>query len=111
MAKKVQIPFDQQGQLIHQDCTRYGIPPYEWRDNYTFQDTLRFDGFSNMKTSVQVKFTSLKDGKRHLMFLSEFARIILENAIHDGNVSGLFTFAKKGTCYSVSWVGKEENAE
>lgn len=106
MADPIKVPFDRNGEVLHGDNTRWGCPPYEWRDNYAFNDTLQFMGFNNMKTSVQAKFKSLTDGKSYTMFLSELERCININVIHDRKIKGVFTFAKKGTNYSVSYVGE-----
>ena len=107
--KPIKVPFGESGEMLHSDNTRWGRPPFEWRDNFTFADTLVFYGFDNMKTSVHVMFKSLTDGKKYPMFLTEFERCINEDAIHDKKICGEFTFAKRGTNFSVSYVGKGGN--
>ena len=104
MATQIKIPFDENGEALHSDNTRWRRPPYEWRDNYIFNDTLQFIGFNNMGTSVQAKFKSLTDGKSYTMFLSELERCINIDVIHDRKIKGAFTFVKKGTNFSISYV-------
>lgn len=113
MAKlnKINVPFDADGNVLHSDNTRWGIPPHEWRDNYIFSDTLQFVQFNNMKTSVQAEFKSLCDNRRYIMFLSELERCIRSDAISNARITGRFTFVKKGTNYSVSYVDSESTGK
>ena len=105
--KNIRVPFDKEGNVLSCDNTRYGFPPPVWRDNYIFEDTLKFVRFQNMKTSVHVELRSLRDNREYEMFLNELERCIRLNAISNAEITGQFTFVKRGTNYSVSYVGAE----
>lgn len=107
----IKVPFDVDGNVLHSDNTRWGSPPHEWRDNYIFSDTLQFMKFHNMKTSVHAEFKSLCDNREYVMFLSELERCIRLDVISNTRITGQFTFVKRGTNYSVSYVDFESTCE
>ncbi len=109
--KNIRVPFDKEGNVLSGDNTRYGFPPPVWRDNYIFEDTLKFVRFQNMKTSIHAELRSLRDDREYRMFPSELERCIHLNAISNAEITGQFTFVKRGTNYSVSYVDSESTCE
>ena len=97
--KKIQIPFDEQGNQMHHP---YDFGCFkEYRDNYEFFSTLAFSCFCRGRSAAYAKFKNTS-GMICTMFLKD-----LEEAIpymKNGVITGLFTFVKRGQNYGVRLV-------
>lgn len=92
----LKIPFDMEGNQKH-------FPPYNviWRDNFVFEDTISYDGYSRGRSAAYFHFKGTND-KSMTMFLSDFEDVI--PYLNNGKVSGKFTFCKKGQNYGVKMI-------
>lgn len=74
--------------------------PTEWKLNYKFQDTLVFQGFSYGRSAGRACFKN-SQGHVYGMFMSEFERLLLDSRMTGLNISGDWTFAKRGANYGL----------
>ena len=70
-----------------------------WKDNYEFEDTLKYSGYSRGNSSCTVQFKSVNDGKEYTMFMVELNDCI--DKLVDGKLTGKFTFCKRGQNYGI----------
>lgn len=100
MGKKpsYQIPFDEQGDLV-----TYPNRCAEWRDNYEFEDTLEYEGYSRGRSSVTIIFTG-STGVKYEMFVSDFDEVIRTKGLDGKIVTAKWTFVKKGQNYGLKLV-------
>lgn len=90
------IPFDQDGNL----CSFSGYwNNKEWLDNFIFEDTLLYCGYTPGTSSAYINFVSIITRKKYLAFLSDFHTIV--PWMVNGEVSGKFTFVKKGNNFGI----------
>ena len=81
---------------MHRYMDKYNL---HWKDNYEFEDTLKYSGFSRGTSSCTVQFTSINDGKEYTMFMKELDSCI--DKLVDGKLTGKFTFCKRGENYGI----------
>ena len=68
----------------------------EWKDNFEFDDTLTLVAYGRGRSSVN--FTLQRtDGTTVSMFVSDFYDAAFK--MHEGKITGRFTFTKKGQNY------------
>lgn len=81
----------------------YPYGPDEWRDNYIFEETLKYEGYSRGRSSVTMSF---KDSKGHSyeMFISDFDDVITRKGFFGKSTRGKWTFVKKGQNYGIKAV-------
>ena len=107
MSKKIpdlQIPFTKDGRFL----------PYaeewrelEWRENYTFDATMEVTGFMRGRSAARWRVVDKETSVVYDMFMSEFNDMMKQTTIKKGVVSGNWTFCKKGSNYSIRWLGKK----
>lgn len=113
--KKTLIPFST---LDGNMCSYTGCLPYStadtarnkgrwiWKENYVFEDELKFKGFYRGCSSAGAKFISLKDGKEYNVFLKDLEQIITAKDLCSGVISGQFTFVKRGSNYGIRYLNR-----
>lgn len=108
MAKgNYKIPFSEDGN--QQDYpqhwwVRTGRGP-AWKDNFEFNDTLTLVDYGRGRSSVT--FTLRRtDGTTVSMFVSDFFAAAFK--MHEGKITGRFTFTKKGQNYGCRLVEGSE---
>ncbi len=74
-----------------------------WEDNYEFEDTLIYSGYSRGTSSCTVQFKSTKDHKEYTMFMKELDDCIFN--LIEGELRGRFTFVKRGENYGIKYLG------
>lgn len=74
-----------------------------WKDNYEFEDTLKYSGFSRRTSSCNVQFKSINDNKEYTMFMKELDDCIFN--LVEGKLKGRFTFVKRGENYGIKYLG------
>lgn len=89
-----QIPFDREGNQLHYPES-YGIRPSVMVDNFIFDDTLIFDTYARGRSAAYFQFTRKSSGKKVVVFLTDFETTMIPHLVR-GEVSGLFTFCKRG---------------
>lgn len=101
------IPFDSEGNQQHYPEPSYERVPGgdrtiridpEMRPNFEFDDTLTYEGFSRGRSAAYVLFKR-SDGKQVTMFLKELDELMPRMC--GGQVTGRFTFIKRGQNYGV----------
>jgi hypothetical protein len=85
---------------------RYYSPGVELRDNFEFEDVMRFDHYERGRSAAYMVFKSDKDGGMYHMFLKDFEDLLL----YGGGLSGTavwakWTFVKRGQNYGIRKVG------
>ena len=99
MKKKIQVPFDTEGNQMHHP---YGFGELkEYRDNYEFFTTLTFSYFCRGCSAAYAKFRSAS-GMGCTMFLKEFEEVI--PYLKNGSITGTFTFCKHGQNFGVKLI-------
>ena len=71
-------------------------------DNYEFEDTLIYSGYSRGTSSCTVQFKSINDNKEYAMFMKELDNCIFN--LIDGKLKGRFTFVKRGENYGIKYL-------
>ena len=89
----IQVPFDKDGNQVDWHNTYSST----LQDNFEFEDTLQYMGYSKGRSSVTFEFERLSNGKKVTMFISDFNKIA--SSMRYGALEGKFTFGKKGTSY------------
>lgn len=95
LKKRYKIPFDKYG-LIN-----YPLFVCDWKDNYTFNDTLEYFDYRKGRSGVQFYFKSISNGQEYGMFISDFDKMMKTKKLFDNKVSGLWSFHKKGQNYGI----------
>jgi hypothetical protein len=67
--------------------------------NYTFFDTLIFDGYSRGRSAANMILKSKKLNRKYSVFMSDIGDIIMR--MNKGEISDNFTFSKKGANYGM----------
>lgn len=94
---KYKIPFDAQGNQMAWGGWRVA----EWKDNYRFVASLKFDGFHRGRSSAGATFVD-GTGKSYNMFLKDLSKL-LTSGMPDvpGVYTAEWTFCKRGENYGV----------
>lgn len=87
---------------------KYNNGRWVWKENYIFEDDLKFDGFYRGCSSAGATFTSLNDGKEYNVFLKDLADIISSDDLRSGIIHGRFTFVMRGCNYGLRWLQPAE---
>lgn len=99
----IQIPFNDKGEMVE-----YYAPwnaktsVYTLVDNFEFDDTLEFQGFSYANTGSKFVFKSLETGKKYPMFPVEAEKSV--PLMTKGILKGRFTFVKKQYFFGIRMV-------
>ncbi len=92
-----QIPFDEEGnQLDYHD--RSGWKPSTLIDNFEFEDTLSLSQYGRGRSSVTFEMQRTS-GKTVSVFVSDFFDMAIDEHFAAGQISGRFTFTKRGQNY------------
>lgn len=84
-------------------------PNIDWKDNYVFDDELKYVSYIGGRSSMSMKVESLRDGRRYNMFWTYFDDCIRRDNNGPGpTFSGKWTFVKTGQNYSVKPVVEYE---
>lgn len=97
------IPFDPDGnQQAYPSDTGYNprIPP-TWVNNFEFTDTLTYEGYSTGRSAISFEMKRT-DGTTVNVFISDFSVMIPR--FSRGQITGTFTFVKKGGSYGCRYV-------
>lgn len=98
MVKKVgdyKVPFDADGNQL--DYHYYST--HSLVDNFVFEDTLTYKDFQRGRSSAQFSFTR-SNGKSVIVFMKDMDIFIPR--IVNGQITGTFTFVKRGQNYGVT---------
>lgn len=94
-----QIPFNEKNQLLHYARHGSGVV---WKDNFEFEDSMAFCGFTRGRSAAHANVKSEKTGQVYTMFLKDLGDAI--PYLKDGKLHGQFTFAKRGTNYGIKYI-------
>jgi hypothetical protein len=75
----------------------------DWRDNYTFTDTLEFVSYFRSGSTAGAYWKD-NASRKYYMFLGELFRIMPNVTIFSGAITGTWTFRKQGQKYSICMV-------
>lgn len=107
--KPLQIAFDKRTGSHVGSINRYSNKDHvTFITNYKFKDTLKYIHTYRGRSSVKLYFVSVYDGRVYQMFFSEFEKVLKEEVISAGAMTGTFTFIKKGSDYSITMIEHEE---
>ena len=97
MKQAYQVPFDPKtGELMsYPESWRNPV----WKDNFEWEDELEYETFGRGQSAVHIYMKSTRDGKHHVMFMTDFSDIVKELAA--GKITGVFTHQKRGANYGV----------
>lgn len=74
----------------------------DWRDNYTFTDSMQIVDYSRGRSSILFSFKSQTDGTVYPVFVSDMMDIIQNCSIINGIISNQdWSFIKKGGNYGM----------
>ena len=99
------IPFDSDGNLLN-----YILPSMDdvtWRENFEFSTIMTYCGFSRGRSSILFHFTDTQ-GKKYLMFVSDFDDLLNRKGLEGKTINETFTFCKKGDNYGVKLANSQE---
>jgi hypothetical protein len=100
MSKKIlQIWFDNKGKMLER-ATEWNTSNCFSEPGEPFNDLLTFQDFYEYK-SPRVLFKSKATNKTYCMFLDAFKDIIKLKKFNNNQVSGTFTFTKKGQAQGI----------
>ena len=74
-----------------------------WLPNYTFEDVLVYDTYSRGRSAAYFHFTSKTTKRGFTVFLKDFEDGFVRR-MERGEVSGRFTFCKRGSNYGTTMV-------
>jgi hypothetical protein len=97
--KNYQIPFNVKGDLMS-----YEYHGAIMKDNFEFSDTLTYNGYGRGRSAASLYFTDAK-GITYSMFLSDFDDLMKTKKLIGDQVSGKWTFVKKGSNYGIKFLG------
>ena len=100
-----QIPFNSKGDQLH-------YPELQWvkgspvlatmKDNFVFEDTLKFDGMARGRSAAYFYFTR-STGTKVVVFMTDLCEMM--PYLVNGEISGKFTFTKRGQNYGTIFLG------
>ncbi len=106
MAVPYKIPFDDQGNMWMN--SQYVYDTSNTKDNYTFSETMTITEYPKTKYgSRQFELTDSKD-KTYSMFMHDAFEMIAKNTIVKGQISGTWTFIRKGANYGLLFIGTNQ---
>lgn len=94
------VPFTPVGGRMLRRVTFSQVP--DWRDNTEFCTTLRFAAIIKERSSTYVVFYDY-EANPYYMFLTDFNHVVYD--LKEGELTGRFTFVKKGNAYGVKYLG------
>ena len=71
--------------------------------NYQFEDTLEYNGYSRGRSAAYLNFVSKVTGRKYTMFLTDFDTYAV-NKMEKGIIQGWFTFSKRGKNFGLTIV-------
>lgn len=80
---------------------------FELKDNYEFFATLTLKHVGRGRSSVGFSMEDY-DGKSYNMFLKDFEEMVKNNTLDHGQISGKWTFVKRGQNYGIKCLGEEK---
>jgi len=95
------IPFDKNGNLL--DYAESWLVA-QMIDNFQFEDTLQYDGYSRGRSSAKICFKSATTGKKYEMFLTDFDDLMNCRGFDKNTITGTWTFCKRGQNYGIKLV-------
>lgn len=98
-----QIPFYKDNQVDYYN--KYSWDPPTLIDNFEFQDTLKLVGYSRGRSSTNFTMARLS-GKTVSVFVSDFFSMASSENFSAGQITGRFTFTKRGQNYGCKLVGE-----
>lgn len=100
MKKEIKIPFTKNGEF-------QAYPDYrtaDWRANAAFKSTLTCIGYGRGRSSAVFIWRDIH-WKEYSMFISNMSEVISNNELAYGKLDGYWNFVKKGTNYSLNFLG------
>lgn len=85
------------------------------KDNVPFYDIMKYKNSNHNKSNLTFYFESINTGKSYPMFFSEFQKILEDKSFSKRNetgdfiLSGKFGFIKRGTNYSITFLGSDND--
>ena len=104
MKKDRQIPFS-----TYKGKTRmmnYQMNSSDLRDDYEFEDTLKFISTGRGRSAVRFYMESTTEPMEYDMSLSEFENMLFKSDMVDQKVSGKWGFGKQGQNFTLKYLGK-----
>lgn len=91
---KYKIPFS------NGNLDNYPVAVEDWRDNYIFEDTLKYKTYYRGRSSVTAVFED-SNGNTYGMFISDLDDLIIRRGLFGKKTFGKWTFVKKGQNYGI----------
>lgn len=109
MAKPVddyKIPFNKKtDEVVYDYASFYNRSDIEWKDNYTFDTSLIYIGYTKKSTKmILILFKDILSDKVYGMMLQEFDDVITRGRFDKKVVQGKFTFKRRWDYYSVKLI-------
>jgi len=97
--KEIQVPFDQNDNMLNyvSSGAQYAAP--KWKANKPFWTTLVFKAITKGRTAVRGVFTEEGTGRHYYMFLTDLN--ITVPLLSEGKLEGKFQVRKQGANYGV----------
>jgi hypothetical protein len=98
---KGKIPFDKDGNLLGYYP---GYGDVNWVDNFENRFNLKLEKYGRGRSSVTFDFRCQDTGAVYQMFVSDLVEMLLKVTLNYGEISGSFTFCKKGQNYGIVFI-------
>jgi hypothetical protein len=71
------------------------------KENFKFEDTLRYNSYQITRGSCYVEFISRTTKARYPMSMLNFDALLLKQKMNMGYIRGTWTFVKRANCYGI----------
>lgn len=114
----IQVPFDDEGNQLHYPLHRWAYNPNHpdansggyyrqdpiIKDNYEFMATMKFEDIQRGRSAAYFHLTDAQ-GKKYTMFMTDLLDLLKRaRRIESGEVTGKWTFCKRGANFGVKLV-------
>jgi hypothetical protein len=80
---------------------------FDWREPWEFVDTFKITGYGRGRSAAYFDLESQTTGLKCVMMMSDISELILNATLVKGEVTGRWTFVKKGANYGIKYLGAE----
>lgn len=105
------IPFSMIGNQMAYPISQYNPSTecweIDWRDNYVFEATLTYAGFSRGRSAAGFELVD-EEGHLYYLMMSEMDRIMALGGWDGNKITGKWTFVKKGQNYGIMLIKRVE---
>ena len=83
------------------DGKNYKFHDPEWKDNFVFKGTLKYNGFNRGRSAANFTFVDIETNIKYIMFMKDFDEIV--SLLSNGQLEAFWTFVKRGQNYGVCY--------